>query len=69
MDLIDRYDVFTNFKWYGLPMPNVIAMDFSFPILRYREIFDAIVCDPPYGIRAGSKKTKGTQDKIGKYLP
>lgn len=50
-------------------MPNVIAMDFSFPILRYWEIFDAIVCDPPYGIRAGSKKTKGTQDKIGKYLP
>lgn len=26
--------------------------------------FDGIVCDPPYGIRAGARKTKRTSDNV-----
>lgn len=69
MEKITWYDIFTNFKWYGLPLPNILAMDWSYPIYQHREIFDAIVCDPPYGIWAGSKKTKATDEKSNKYLP
>ena len=30
--------------------------------------FDAIVCDPPYGIRAGSRKTGSNEDSSDKNL-
>jgi tRNA G10 N-methylase Trm11 len=69
MEKITRYDIFTNFKWYGLPLPNILAMDFSYPVYEQREMFDAIVCDPPYGIRAGSKKTKATEENANKWIP
>ena len=36
-------------------------------IWRYDGLFDAIVCDPPYGIRAGAKKI-GRKRKLDKYL-
>jgi len=64
LDKIEKFNVFTNFKHYRLPEPDVIAMDISavqFDLsLRQgapvRPIFDAIVCDPPYGVRARSQK-------------
>lgn len=49
-----RDDVFHNFKYYGLPKPNILAMDISYPTILPGK-FDAIVCDPPYGVKAGSK--------------
>ena len=29
MEKIEKYNVFTNFDWYELPRPNILAMDFS----------------------------------------
>ncbi len=31
---------------------------------RVREFFDAIICDPPYGIRAGVREVKGKGSTI-----
>lgn len=39
-------------------------MDMSFPTFLYGK-FDAIVCDPPYGVKAGSKKTKSNDKASG----
>lgn len=54
-----RVNVTTNFKQYGLPLPELIRADNSMsPIaVRCRGYFDAVVCDPPYGIRAGARKS------------
>ncbi|CAI2370942.1 unnamed protein product [Moneuplotes crassus] len=66
-DVIDRYDVFANFKYYGLPKPSIIAMDISYPTMLLNK-FDAIVCDPPYGVKAGSKKSK-LKEKVSEKEP
>ena len=29
-----------------------------------QEIFDAIICDPPYGVRAGGKKSVAKEHKV-----
>lgn len=49
----------TNFTQYGLPRPELIRMDNSLPCLRMTPagILDCIVCDPPYGVRAGARKS------------
>lgn len=54
-----RVNVTTNFKQYGLPLPELIRADNSLSPLaeRCRGYFDAVVCDPPYGIRAGARKS------------
>ena len=61
-DVIQRYDIFANFKYYNLPKPCIAAMDLAYPLFK-NNTFDAIVCDPPYGIKAGSKKTKAIKDR------
>ena len=72
LDKIDKFNIFTNFKHYGIPLPEVMAMDISavqFNLqqteegLGVRPIFDAIVCDPPYGVRARSQKAGVRQTK------
>jgi tRNA (guanine10-N2)-methyltransferase len=55
-DKVESGDVFTNFDLHKLERPEIIRMDFTHPTIRGAEMFDAIVCDPPYGIRAASKK-------------
>ena len=51
-------DIFTNFDDYGLPRPQIIRQDINHPSFKKKNnTFDAIVCDPPYGYRACSKKT------------
>jgi len=55
-DKIESGDVFTNFDLHNLERPEIIRMDFTQPTIREVEMFDAIICDPPYGIRAASKK-------------
>ena len=62
LNLIEKFDIFANFKHYKLPSPDFLAMDisalqFNMQLQNYksfRPIFDAIVCDPPYGVRARS---------------
>ena len=70
LDKIDKFNIYTNFKHYKLPVPDFLAMDISamqFNMrtadegLAVRPIFDSIVCDPPYGVRARSQKA-GVKD-------
>ena len=58
-------NITTNFKHYDLPLPqlllDIVRCDNSrnsslWAATRKRPLFDAIICDPPYGIRAGAKK-------------
>lgn len=56
-----KLNLFENFIKYKLTKPEIIRMDYSPLGLCYRNLpkglFDAIICDPPYGIRAGARKT------------
>nr|ATG70641.1 ATTRM11 [Juniperus phoenicea] len=55
-------NVWSNFKQYDLPLPiSLIRADNNLPPWRgdLQEIFDAIICDPPYGVRAGGRKSGG----------
>ena len=58
--------MYTNFKDYGLHIPEVLRMDcISSPFNPRSLMFDSIVCDPPYGYRAGPKVT-GNDTKMRK---
>jgi len=48
--------------YYKLPKPCIFSMDISYPLVVGRK-FDAIICDPPYGVKAGSKKTKAADKR------
>lgn len=53
-------NIFTNFEQYGLPHPlALVRMDMHRHPLRpgLEELFDAVIGDPPYGVRAGGRKT------------
>lgn len=55
-------NVWSNFKQYGLPMPiSLLRADNNLRPWRsgLKEVFDAIICDPPYGVRAGGRKSGG----------
>lgn len=54
-----RVNIVSNFKQYGLPLPELIRADNSLSpmVTKCRGYFDAVVCDPPYGIRAGARKS------------
>lgn len=55
-------NVWSNFKQYGLPEPiALLRADNNLPPWRagLKEMFDAIICDPPYGVRAGGRKSGG----------
>ena len=47
-------DVWTNFEAYGLQPPvGLMRADSHLPPFRpgLQEVVDAIICDPPYGVR------------------
>ncbi|GAB4855310.1 hypothetical protein Ancab_023929 [Ancistrocladus abbreviatus] len=55
-------NVWSNFKQYGLPEPiSLLRADNNLPPWRagLKEVFNAIICDPPYGVRAGGRKSGG----------
>lgn len=54
-----------NFKQYGIynKYLDVMAMDFTHNALRHSFLFDAIVCDPPYGVREGLKVLGAKDDE------
>ena len=76
LDKIDKFNIFTNFKHYKMPLPDFMAMDISaltFNLaqnngISVRPIFDSIVCDPPYGVRARSQKAGVRESKKDKPL-
>eukprot|EP01114_Cavostelium_apophysatum_P019966 TRINITY_DN6577_c0_g1_i1.p1 TRINITY_DN6577_c0_g1~~TRINITY_DN6577_c0_g1_i1.p1 ORF type:complete len:478 (-),score=111.26 TRINITY_DN6577_c0_g1_i1:13-1446(-) len=63
-------DVKSNFVQHGLinRFLGVIVCDSSRPIWREAPIFDAIVADPPYGIRAGARKVGKKKKSIEKAM-
>lgn len=53
-------NVRSNFEQFGLPRPELVRSDNAIYGRHYRThapMYDAIVCDPPYGIRAGARQT------------
>jgi tRNA (guanine10-N2)-methyltransferase len=62
-------NVWSNFKQYNLAPPlGLFRADNNMPPWRNNvsEIFDAIICDPPYGVRAGGRKSGGRKMLNGK---
>ncbi len=52
-----RVNMKTNFQQYGLPEPNLVQFDVTQNRLARGGLFDSIICDPPYGVRACVKQT------------
>ena len=51
-------NIFSNFDDYNLIRPQIIRQDINHYSFRKNNfLFDSIICDPPYGWRACSKKT------------
>lgn len=57
----DERNIFQNFKAYGLEPPELLRLDNHISDRHYQTtlagLFDIIVTDPPYGIRAGARKS------------
>lgn len=62
-----RRDIFTTFRDYSLPPPELTRLDLHSFMKHYHHsafgTFDSIVTDPPYGIRAGGRKS-GRAEKV-----
>mmetsp|Transcript_41008 Transcript_41008/g.68660 ORF Transcript_41008/g.68660 Transcript_41008/m.68660 type:complete len:488 (-) Transcript_41008:449-1912(-) len=61
-------NVWSNFKQYGLMEPvGLLRYDAHRPPLRpgLEELFDVILCAPPYGVRAGGRKSGGRKAEKG----
>lgn len=71
-----RVNVYSNFADYGLPDPaGLLRIDAANPPWR-RDVppfLDAVLCDPPYGVRAGGRKmvprAPGSKETTAKHLP
>uniref|UniRef100_A0A7S3YLU9 tRNA (guanine(10)-N(2))-methyltransferase n=1 Tax=Lotharella globosa TaxID=91324 RepID=A0A7S3YLU9_9EUKA len=64
----EKKDLFTNFGHYGLAKPEIVCGDNAYPPWHAREVYDAIVCDPPYGVRAGARKSGSRRGLQGKKV-
>jgi len=64
----EEKSVVDSYKQYGLPLPELFRWDFSPEARSLREpqdgLFDAIVTDPPYGIRAGARKVGSASNDV-----
>lgn len=68
LDKYDKFDILTNFKHYGISHPDFFIQDVHAPMLNSkRALFDSIVCDPPYGIRARTQKVGIAETKKAKH--
>ena len=67
----DEENVLTNFEQYKLERPDLIRSDNALYHRHYRTtkpIYDAIITDPPYGIRAGARRS-GTKSNEVREVP
>ncbi|CAM8914373.1 unnamed protein product [Rhodiola kirilowii] len=65
-------NIWSNFDQYGLSSPiSLLRADNNLPPWRpgLKEVFDAIICDPPYGVRAGGRKSGGRKLLKGTVEP
>ena len=67
----EKLNISTNFKQYEMTekFVGVFRADFSQNHIQREEIFDAIITDPPYGVREGVKKIGRKEGKKVKELP
>ena len=59
-------NVYSNFSQYSLGRPELVRSDNALYHRHYRShkpLYDAIICDPPYGIRAGARKSGSKLDQ------
>jgi len=64
-------NIVTNFSQYGLPPPELVRSDNAIYHRHFRKhlpLFDAIVTDPPYGIRAGARKSGSRKEEVRPVL-
>jgi tRNA (guanine10-N2)-methyltransferase len=59
----EHTNIYTNFLHYDLPCPQILRSDINHPCFKNRGFFDSIICDPPYGYRAISRKTGMKEEK------
>lgn len=57
-----KENIFTNFIQYGLASPSIFRGDINSHHYFKEKIFDCILCDPPYGIRAMTRQSTGQVD-------
>jgi tRNA G10 N-methylase Trm11 len=55
---VAKSSVAGNFAHYALPRPELVVADHAYSPFVFDSRFDAIVTDPPYGVRAGARKTE-----------
>ena len=66
----DGESVFSNFRQYGLPRPDLVRSDNALYHRHYRcggaagVRYASIVTDPPYGIRAGARKSGSSRAEV-----
>lgn len=55
-----------NFAQYGFParLLGLVVNDFSASSFRRVALFDAVITDPPYGVREGAKKIGWSSDRM-----
>jgi len=67
-------NVMNNFKQYQMKRPEIVCCDMSHNIWRGQQgeskgFIDAILSDPPYGVRAGARKLGRAEDKEVHKVP
>jgi tRNA (guanine10-N2)-methyltransferase len=75
--------IWKNFEHYNLPRPEILRTDHALYHKHFRHhgdghvtwttrvstpLYDAIITDPPYGIRAGARKTGSKRDQVRPVL-
>eukprot|EP01018_Ginkgo_biloba_P015498 Gb_36219 [translate_table: standard] len=69
-----KHNVWINFNQHNLPIPiSLIRADNNLPpwCPDLEEAFDAIICDPPYGVCVGGQKSSGrklSKGVVGPYI-
>ena len=63
----EKANVFSNFDQFGFERPSIFRADVNVDSLRPRENVDAIICDPPYGMRAFSVKSGMSDERMEKH--
>jgi len=67
-------NVYSNFQQYGLILPDVVRSDNALYFRHYNHkhiengLYHAIVTDPPYGIRAGARRSGSKSNKLSPIL-
>lgn len=65
-------NIVANFRQFELPRPELIRSDNNIHHRHFRcvqPIYDAILCDPPYGIRAGARKSGSKREVVSDVKP